>query len=49
LPENRPHRENENFLDCSLITNDLSLNSADLPDVVPESNKQRYYCNEIRI
>ena len=30
------HRENENFLDCILITNDLSLNSADLPDAVPE-------------
>jgi hypothetical protein len=30
------HRENENFLDCILITNDLNLTSADLPDEVPE-------------
>ena len=30
------HRENENFLDCILITNNLELTSADLPDEVPE-------------
>ena len=30
------HRENENFLDCILITNNLNLTSADLPDEVPE-------------
>jgi len=30
------HRENENFLDCILITNNLELTSADLPDAVPE-------------
>jgi regulation of enolase protein 1 (concanavalin A-like superfamily) len=30
------HRENENFLDAILITNELNLEATDLPDEVPE-------------